>query len=325
MACIPLQAEIHEGVDQIFDQNDSLTIPVRMTKMVEKLVSYLNAPTVVVLDAYFAVGPVFSACTNMLDGDLKRAVHVITRAKSNVVAYQDPPPKRSGRGAPRKYGQKLQLAKLFSQSDRFTPITIRVYGRMKTLEFYCLDLTWKPIKEKLRFVLVKDGTSRFILMCSDLTLSPENIIITYSHRFKIEVSFKVLKHLMGVFCYHFWTFSWPKRENNTESDLSKITEKTDKNNIAQTLRSIEAFVNFGCIATGLLQIMAFKAAQDIWLKYSGWLRTVTSSIPSEEIVRTVVQQEYFTNSNDFSNHQTFQIISSKITRPTGNVTAGPPG
>ena len=44
-----------------------------------------------------------------------------------------------------------------------------------------------------------DGTETFILMCSDLTLEPLDIIRAYSYRFKIEVNFKVLKHLMGAF------------------------------------------------------------------------------------------------------------------------------
>ena len=36
----------------------------------------------------------------------------------------------------------------------------------------CLDLICKPIKGKVRFVPVIDGGETFILMCSDLSLSP---------------------------------------------------------------------------------------------------------------------------------------------------------
>jgi hypothetical protein len=63
----------------------------------------------------------------------------------------------------------------------------------------CLDLLWKPIGEKLRFVLVADGDERFIMMGSDLTLGARDMILAYSYRFKIEVGFKVLKHLIGAF------------------------------------------------------------------------------------------------------------------------------
>ena len=36
-------------------------------------------------------------------------------------------------------------------------------------------------------------------MCSDLTIHPQQIILAYSYRFKIEVSFKMLKHVIGSF------------------------------------------------------------------------------------------------------------------------------
>ena len=61
-------------------------------------------------------------------------------------------------------------------------------------------------------------------MCSDLTLSAPDIIRAYSYRFKIEVSFKVLKHLMGAFFYRFWTSAWPRIGKQTESDLAEIND-----------------------------------------------------------------------------------------------------
>jgi len=126
-------------------------------------------------------------------------------------------------------------------------------------------------------------------MCSDLSLSAHDIITAYSYRFKIEVNFKVLKHLMGVFFYHFWTSAWPHIGKRNESDLCTVNARSGKL-IAQTTNAIEAFVNFGCIATGILQIIAMNFHQTIWKKYLGWLRTVTSIIPSEETVRSVIQE-----------------------------------
>jgi len=48
--------------------------------------------------------------------------------------------------------------------------------------------------------------------------------------------------------------------------------------------AIEAFVNFGCIATGILQILALNFHETIGCRYLGWLRTVSSTVPSEEVV-----------------------------------------
>jgi hypothetical protein len=126
------------------------------------------------------------------------------------------------------------------------------------------------------------------------------MILAYSYRFKIEVSFKVLKHLIGAFFNGFWTGAWPRIGKATNSDLSTVTDARSQNLIAQATNAIEAFANFGCIATGILQILAINFHETIWLRYTGWLRTVSSSIPSEEVVQSVVQQEYYHNFRSFS-------------------------
>ena len=268
------------------------------------------------LDAYFAVGPVFLVLRELTDSVGQRLAHLVTRAKSNVVAYEDPPPKTAGRGAPRKYGNKLKLMSLFKHRRKdFQQTTLEIYKEKKTILFLCLDLIWKPIKEKVRFVLVIDGTESFILMCSDLSLPPEDIIRAYSYRFKIEVNFKVLKHLMGVFFYHFWTKVWPEIGMHNESDLSSCTDFHCKRLIGQTMNAIESFVNFGCIATGILQILSLNHHQTIWRKYRGWLRTITSAVPSEETVKSVIQEEFFHNFSVFKNTAIYQIIMSKSRKP----------
>jgi len=80
-----------------------------MAAMAVELVNCLNAKSVIVLDAYFAVGPVFMILKDAVNANKERLAHIITRAKSNVVGYQDPPPKTGCQGRPRKYGQKLNL------------------------------------------------------------------------------------------------------------------------------------------------------------------------------------------------------------------------
>jgi hypothetical protein len=283
-----------------------------MATMAANLVAGIDKQCLLLLDAYFAVGPVFEALKKAVNLNGQRLVHVVTRAKNNVVAYADPTAKSGGRGRPCKYGQKHKLTSLFdSQATLFEQTAIELYGYSKTVSFLCLDLVWKPVKEKVRFVLVVDGTEHFILMCSDLTLPALDIIRAYSYRFKIEVSFKMLKHLMGAFFYRFWTSAWPRIGKRTVSDLSQITDPRRQRLIQQTTNAIEAFANFGCIATGILQIIALNFHQTIWKKYAGWLRTVTSTIPSEEVVKSVVQQEYYHNFCVFRNTAIYRIIMSK--------------
>jgi hypothetical protein len=282
-----------------------------MAAMAVDLVKGLNRECIIVLDAYFAAGPVFMILKSLLNQNGQRLVHIVTRGKRNFVGYGDPPPKTGKKGRPKKYGKKVKLIKLFeSKLSEFQEATIEIYREKKSVFFLCLDILWKPIGEKVRFVLVIDGEDNFILMCSDLTLSPQDIIKAYSYRFKIEVSFKVLKHLMGVFFYHFWTGVWPKIGKRVESDLSSLSTNSE-NLIGQTTDAIEGFVNFGCIATGIMQIIALNFHDRIWKRYTGWLRTITSFIPTEETVRSVIQEEFFHNFRSFNNSAVHQIIMSK--------------
>ena len=75
-------------------------------------------------------------------------------------------------------------------------------------------------------------------------------------------------------------------------------------------------MNFGCIATGILQMLSLNFHETVWGKYQGWLRTVTSAIPSEEVVRSAVQYEYFHNFRVFKNSAIYRIIISKSRKTT---------
>jgi len=319
--CVPLCAELHEGTtklrrfqdksDPLLHNREKVSITTLMAAMAVGLVQGLNRQCLIVLDAYFAVGPVFLILQTLLTSQGKRLVHVVTRAKRNVVGYEDPPPKTGRKGRPPTYGNKVKLIELFERNlSDFKEASLELYREKKTVLFLCLDLLWKPIGDKVRFALVIDGDEHFILMCSDVTLSPQDVITAYSYRFKIEVSFKVLKHLMGVFFYHFWTSVWPEIGKNVESDVSSLSGDSERL-IAQTTNAIEGFVNFGCIATGILQIIALNFHNRIWKSYRGWLRTITSFIPTEETARSVIQEEFFHNFRSFNTSAIYRIIMSK--------------
>jgi hypothetical protein len=302
------------------DAQAKLSVTRLMAAMAAAVVSALGKRCLLVLDAYFAVGPVFTILKQVRDDAGRRLVHIVTRAKSNVVAFSDAPPKTGARGRPRTYGDKLKLIELFdTQPLRFEQVNIELYGQFKQVSFLCLDLFWKPVAEKVRFVLVADGSERFILIGSDLSLLARDMILAYSYRFKIEVSFKVLKHLMGAFFYRFWTHAWPRIGKATLSDLSEVTDQRRQKLIADVANAIEAFVNFACIATGILQILALNFHETIWQRYMGWLRTVSSTVPSEEVVKSVIQQEYYQNFRSFSTDAIYRIIMSKSRKSCDDV------
>jgi hypothetical protein len=313
---------LHEGVaelrkyqgkaDPSINGKAKVSITTLMAAMAVETTSFLDEKCLIVLDAYFAVGPVFLKLKQAINAGGERLIHIVTRAKSNVVAYEDPPAKTGKRGRPRRYGTKYHLMELFDEAqDRFKSTTIELYGRRKSISYLCLDLIWKPVQEKVRFVLVRDGKDRSILMCSDLALLAPDIILAYGYRFKVEVNLKVLKQVMGAFFYHFWTSAWPKLNKKENFNPADTLDEEAQRLIGQTTTAIEGFVNFGCIATGVLQIIALNFKEIIWNQYLGWLRTITSDIPSEEVVRSVIQEEYFHNFQTFKDSAIYQIIMSK--------------
>jgi len=324
MFCVPVAAELHEGVTalrvlQRKDQPDTgqtgkTTIVTLMVHLIKAISTRLKKPCVAVLDAYFAVGPTFQMARSLMDASgSRRLLHIVTRAKGNIVAYEDKPTASRSKGRPRKYGPKLKLEQLFtSRSEAFVTLRVNAYGEEKTVSALCLDLLWRPIMEKIRFVLIKDGAQKFILMCSNLSMAPEEIIGIYACRFKIEVTFKMLKHVIGGLCYHFWTRAWKGLGDSALSleDLHQLASRS-KRLIAETMDAIEAFVNIAAISTGLLQILAIEHADRIQKLHRWWLRTYSSEIPSEEMVKNVIQHEYYHNFRSFKHTAIYRIIREK--------------
>ena len=153
----------------------------------------------VALDAYFSTGPMFLILKTALDDNAQQLVHVITRSKKNYVGFLD------REFSTKKYDDddKFKLMDWFDFPEFFTTAQLSTYGKSRTIEYMCEDLLWRPIDDFVRFVCVKDGDGKYVLMCSDLNLSPIDIITIYSYRSKIEVMFLFLKHLVGGFCYRF--------------------------------------------------------------------------------------------------------------------------
>lgn len=79
---------------------------------------------------------------------------------------------------PKKYGDKIKLKNLFSDvTEAFQSTNLNLYGKNEIVKYLCMDLLWKPIGRKIRFILVKTNEKVMILMCSDLCMHPESIIV----------------------------------------------------------------------------------------------------------------------------------------------------
>ena len=147
---VPLWANIQEGLTLLAGSDEKRHLPktVQIVEMARRTAWAMKKETYLILDAYFSVGPVFLAAAGELNG-VSHFVHILTRAKKNVVAYGKPPKKDPHkRGPAKKYGKKIKLMDLFdstAQCYRFQIIEADIYGQKETVRYFVLDLLWKPV------------------------------------------------------------------------------------------------------------------------------------------------------------------------------------
>ncbi|MFD1065720.1 transposase [Oceanobacillus locisalsi] len=300
--CLPLFINLQDGVKAIFDwSHSSKQWESHVIQVIDQgfnAAKGLKENGLLLLDRYFLTAPALKRWTQ-LNQSGGAQLHLVTRAKMNAVAYELPPKKKKGRGRPRKKGNMIKLNTLFqSRADEFQTATVTMYEKQETVQYLCLDLLWgQGHYQKLRFVLVKYNGGISILVSTDLTLEPVDIIQLYGHRFKIECTFREMKQAIGGFSYQFWSKSVPKLKKYLQKGethpLEQVTDPKDRRNIRQTVKAIEGFVMCSCIAMGLLQLIAVKFSHKSSVRYFRYLRTPSKSIVSEATVMAYLRRFIF--------------------------------
>ena len=266
---VPLACRIHEGIrtggrarktlmDKFFTMLMSLGIDF------QKLGAYLLA------DSYY--------CKGDLAKQFKRkGIELITRVRKNAVAYF-PVTVYQGKGRPRIYGRKVKLWDFFTELSSTAEIS--VYGEAKTIITYGIyDLIWKSYRGLVRFCLVNHPTrGKTIFMTTDLSLTAEQIVVSYSKRFKIEYSFKELKHNIGAFCYRFWIMGM-KKTRRSEGDRYIHREPQElKHKISIKMFAYHLYIQIAIIAQGLCQYLSLYHSDEVRRCHRTWLRTIRPGI-----------------------------------------------
>ncbi len=279
--CVPVCARIHEGI--VRSNRDKRTLIDKANEMLGSVCK--DQRFVLLADAYYANGKV-------IRGLRGRACDLVTRVRSTTVAFERAPAaKKRKRGRPRMYGRAVKLQKLFGK-EGFESSLSPVYGeRNVTIRFRSRDLLWRPAGAMVRFVLV-DHPERgsIILLTTDLTLSPEEVILLYSLRFKIELTFKQAMHSVGTFGYHFWMAEMqPIKRRNGNQHLHRTSE-TYRNQVARKMRAYHVYVQTGMIAQGMLQYLAMTRDELVWAHFGTWIRTIRPDVlPSEMVVSAALR------------------------------------
>lgn len=278
VAAVPLTSRIHEGL--VFSNRDTSTLLDKLVALLMGVSRSMGRKVLLVADAYYASGKVITPL-------LSQGHHLISRAKSNAVAYLSvAEPQRRCKGRPRIYGQKVRLKDLALDDGAFASAPSPVYGeRNVMLRYRVLDLMWRPAGCRVRFVIVhhpQRGT--IFLMCTDLSLDPLQILTFYGYRFKIELGFRQAVHVMGAYAYHFWMADMkPIRRGSGDQYLHR-TSHDYRAGVRRKLRVYHVHVQLGAIAQGLLQHLAINHKAEVWGGFGGWLRTMNSDMPPSELV-----------------------------------------
>ncbi len=301
---VPLVSRIHEGI--------KLT-PKDKRSLLDKMIVLLSE--LEIAKPYYFVADAYYASKNIILPMLKAGNHLITRVRSNGVAYFQPTDEMQpqGRGRKKTYGEKTSLKNLLTKSELFVNESSPVYGEEKVIiKYLCINLLWRPVGRLVRFVIVKHpNRGNIFLMSTDLELSPIDIIKIYGYRFKIEVSFKQILHTIGGYSYRFWMQQMtPTKRYSGDTFLHKETEKY-RDLVKRKIHAYHLYVQVAIISQGAMIYLSIKCPLLVWSKFGSWMRTMkTDSYPSEFVVATALKNTFFEflfSSNIYPNLKKFIV------------------
>ncbi|MEM7343918.1 MAG: transposase [Chloroflexota bacterium] len=126
-------------------------------------------------------------------------LHLICKLRSNSALYQPYQGPQKKRGAPRKYGQRLDYDHLPTEACVDTCIKDQI-----RTDIYHLQLWHKRFPDLLNVVIIvkvnlsTNKRAHVILFSSDLSLSWSNLVDYYRLRFQIEFNFRDAKQFWGL-------------------------------------------------------------------------------------------------------------------------------
>jgi hypothetical protein len=164
---------------------------------------------VVVADSSFAViDLLWQLC------QLKNPICMITRFRLDAALYEPAKPRPGAMGRPRKKGLRLPTLETIAadQQTRWKRITVQQWYSEKNrmIEITSNTAVWYHSGQpplSIRWVIVRDPKQIFktqALLCTDLTVSAEQIVHWFVRRWQVEVTFHEVRTHLGVETQRQW-------------------------------------------------------------------------------------------------------------------------
>ena len=137
----------------------------------------------------------------------------VTRLRLDAALYAPAPP-YSGRGRPRKKGQRLPtLAHVLHASNTvWTTVSLPWYnGQPRTMQIASACAIWFHVGKTplpIRWVLVRDPQGEYApvgLLCTDPSADPWSIVAWFVQRWQLEVTFEEARRHLGVETQRQWS------------------------------------------------------------------------------------------------------------------------
>lgn len=291
--CIPLKINLQDGMRAAASWEGACEVgvslkthPVQSVECAFEAAQGLGKSCYLAMDRYFMCVPALRRARelNTASGGDEPLIHIITRTRRGCVAWEEPKQESSRRGRPRKRGAKVDLFALFDDSKAsFKPAGD---GR----EVLTVDLLWgQGLYLPVRFVLVRQADGgKLVLVSTDRSLSPKQVIDLYAARWGVECAFRDMKQDVAAFSYRFWSSAVPPLDRFAPSGapdrLASVEGNHERSLVLAAYGAVERYVACSCVATGILQMLALAEPPDGAVAYSEYRR---SSQPGKVSVRAV--------------------------------------
>lgn len=166
-----------------------LELAAELVEWAAKWLRWCGRPLWVVVDGGYTKRP-------FLQRVLAAGVTVVGRLRKDAALCDLPPEKKCGqRGRPRKYGDRIDLARRANHQKGWRQGVFVLYGKTATKTYKTFLATYGPVGGPIRVVIVKEQHGWFAWFCTDPNTTVQQILEAVADRSAIEQLFHDVKEV----------------------------------------------------------------------------------------------------------------------------------